>query len=109
VNQVNLARWWQYVPNRPQESLCSLLADDTRFRNASTATSAYAEGWALTYFLIKTRRKEYVQYLRMLSEGRPLAENTRRQRIKMFETAFDTTLEELDKALLDFMRRVRVR
>ena len=61
----------------------------------------------MTHFLIKTRRKEYVEYLRMLSEGRPLAENTQRQRIVMFETAFDTTLEKLDKAFVTYMRRVR--
>ncbi len=107
VNHVNLARWHNYLGHRPQESLATLLADDTRFRNSSTATAAYAECWALTYFLIKTRRKEYVEYLQMLSAGRPLAERTQRERIEMFETAFDTTLVELDKDFLTYMRRVR--
>jgi Protein of unknown function (DUF1570) len=55
VNQVNLARWQRYVVQRPQESLMTLLADDTRYRNPASASDAYAEGWALTYFLIKTR------------------------------------------------------
>jgi hypothetical protein len=107
VNQVNLARWRNYVRHRPQESLSTLLASDTRYRNASTATAAYAEGWALTYFLIKTRREEYVEYLRVLSEGRPLAQSTQRERIKTFESAFHTTLEEIDKDFVDHMRRVR--
>ncbi len=107
VNQVNLARWRKYLPNRPQESLLTLLSDDTRYRSAATATSAYAEGWALTYFLIKTRRKEYVQYLQMLSEGKPLVEKTRRERVQMFEEAFDTTLAEIDKAFVAYMRRVK--
>ncbi len=107
VNQVNLSRWHRYIRNRPEESLATLLADDMRFRSSATATAAYAEGWALTYFLIKTRRKEYVEYLRALSEGRPLAERTQRERIEMFETAFDSTLTELDKAFVTYMRRIR--
>jgi hypothetical protein len=107
VNQVNLKRFYQYAPDRPEESLATLLADDSRFRGSSTATSAYAECWALTYFLIKTRRSEYVEYLKKLSEGRPLAERTQRERIEIFESAFGTTLVELDKELLAYMRRVR--
>lgn len=107
VNQVNLMRWRKYVGNRPQESLTTLLADDTRYRNAATASDAYAEGWALTYFLIRTRRSEYVDYLKQLSAGKPLAERTQRQRIEMFEQAMGTTLVELDKEFVEYMRRVR--
>jgi hypothetical protein len=107
VNQVNLQRWRKFLPTRPAESLTTLLADDTRFRNAATATNAYAECWALTYFLLKTRRKEYVEYLRMLSEGKPLAEKTRRERVQMFEQAFDTTVAETDKAMVAYIHRLR--
>ena len=107
VNPVNLQRWRKYRPSRPSESLATLLADDDRFRNAATGSDAYGEGWALTYFLIKTRRPQYVNYLRKLSEGRPLAERTQRERIEMFESAFESTLVELDKAFLTYMRRVR--
>lgn len=106
VNQVKLRDWHMYVGNRPVESLTTLLSDDARFRSAATGTNAYAEGWALTYFLIKTRRAEYVKYLRTLSEGQPLAERTQRERIDMFEAAFETTLVDLDKAFLAYMRRV---
>ena len=107
VNEVNLRRWYQYFPKRPAESLATLLADDMRFRNASEASSAYAEGWALTYFLIKTRKKMYVQYLRLLSEGKYLAEKTKRQRIEEFEECFDMTLEETNRAFLKYIRTVR--
>jgi hypothetical protein len=109
VNQVKLRDWNKYVGKRPAESLTTLLSDDARFRSAATGTNAYAEGWALTYFLIKTRRAEYVTYLKTLSEGRPLAERTQRERIDMFETAFATTLVDLDKAFVAYMRRVRIK
>lgn len=107
VNPVNLARWKVYVRNRPADSLATLLSDDTRYQNASTASGAYAEGWALTYFLIKTKRKEYVEYLKLLSEGRVLAERSPRERIEMFEQAFDTTLAELDRSFVLYLARLR--
>jgi len=107
VNQVNLRRWIQAYPRRSNDSLVSLLSDDMRFRNAGEATAAYAESWALTYFLIKTKRKEYVKYMRLLSEGKYLAEKTKRQRIDDFEECFDMTLEQTDRAFLAYMRRLR--
>ncbi|TWT82979.1 hypothetical protein CA13_44420 [Planctomycetes bacterium CA13] len=107
VNQVNLLRWKKYYRDRPEESLSTLLADDGRFRSASTAASAYAECWALTYFLLKTKREQYVQYLRTLSAGKPMVDRTKRERVEMFETAFGVTLRELDKDFVTYMRRVR--
>jgi hypothetical protein len=107
VNRVNLARWHAYQPDRPQESLSTLLANDDRYRNSATAAAAYAEGWALTYFLIKTRRKQYVDYLRKLSAGKPARDVTEQARIDMFEAAFETTVAELDRDFLAYMRRVR--
>ncbi len=106
INEVQLAGWRRYVRNRPAESLATLLANDSRHGNTATSAAAYAEGWALTYFLIKTRREQYVEYLRELSRGRPLVERTERERIEMFEEAFDTTLVELDRAFVDYMRSI---
>ena len=107
VNQVNLARWRRYLRRRPAESLATLLTDDMRVRNAATAEDAYGESWALTYFLIKTRRKEYTAYLKELSQGTPTVEKSPRERIDMFEKAFGTTLVKLDKAFVAYMRRQR--
>ncbi|MFK8113971.1 MAG: DUF1570 domain-containing protein [Rubripirellula sp.] len=107
VNGVNLTRWRKYVRNRPEESLATLLANDTRYENQASAEAAYAEGWALTYFLIKTKKKQYVEYMKQLSEGKPLAEKPPRQRIDEFEAAFGMKLTELDKAFVSYLRRVR--
>ena len=42
VNRVNLMRWRRYIVHRPEESLATLLADDTRYRNPASASDAYA-------------------------------------------------------------------
>lgn len=108
LNQVNLKRWYAYLPKRPENSLATLLADDKRFRDPRTAEAAYGESWALTYFLIKTnRRKQYVEYLQKLSEGKPLVELAPRQRVAMFERIFKTKLADLDAAFLKYMQSVR--
>lgn len=109
VNEVNLRRWWKYFPRRPSESLATLIAGDDRFQNAQSAPDAYGEAWALTYFLIKSRDKQYYEYLRRLSEGQPMVQLSKRERIEMFESAFESTLGELDRDFLKFMRKVRIR
>ena len=106
-NPVNLERWRRYLPNRPQESLATLIGDDQRFRNTATAEDAYAEAWALTYFLIKTQRADFVRYLQRLSECRPLATKTRRERIEIFEEIFGEDLATIDRGLVAFIQKVR--
>ncbi len=107
VNQVNLARWRRYQRSRPADSLATLLADNSRFQNPASVESAYGEAWALTYFLIKTRRKEYTAFMQKLSQGKPLAEKSPRERIEIFESSFGMTLAKADKAFVTYMRRVR--
>ncbi|WP_047813020.1 DUF1570 domain-containing protein [Rhodopirellula islandica] len=107
VNVVNLGRFRRYLPLRPEDSLVTLLSDDSRFRSASTAEDAYGESWALTYFLLKTQRKEFVAYLQKLSESKPLDERTPRERIEDFESSMGMALDELDRKFLTYMRRVR--
>lgn len=107
VNQVNLRRWRQYFGNRPANSLETLISEDTRFRSPNTAADAYGESWAFTYFLLKTRRKEFVEYLQKLSCGKPMAELPPRERVEQFEKVFGEKLPEIDKAFVTYMRRVR--
>nr|WP_286763963.1 DUF1570 domain-containing protein [Rhodopirellula sp. UBA1907] len=107
VNAVNLGRFRRYLSSRPDDSLATLLSDDSRFRSVSTAEDAYGESWALTYFLLKTQRKEFVSYLQKLSESKPLDERTPRERIEDFESSMDMTLEQLDRKFITYMRRVR--
>ena len=56
----------------PSASLKSLIVDDKRMRDAGSALDAYAEAWALTYYLIRHRPKQYLAYLQMLADKKPL-------------------------------------
>jgi len=107
VNSVNLARFRRYLPRRGGESLATLLADDMRFRQEASASDAYSEAWAMTYFLLKTKKKEYTQFLKKLSEGKPLETRNSRERIDLFQETIGTDLKTLDKQFLTYMSRVQ--
>lgn len=107
VNTVNLARWKRYVPGRRSDSLRTLISDDSRFQSAATAESAYAESWALTYFLLRTRRSEFVSYLDRLRGAERLRDVPPNERIEILEGSLGMTLEEIDRAFLTYMRTVR--
>ncbi len=94
---------------RPERALASLLANEDRFRDPKTVTAAYSESWALTYFLIRKHRKEYVTYLKTLARKPRLQWDDGPQRIDDFEAAFGGDLEQLETEFLTYLRRLRVR
>ncbi|MBN2294493.1 MAG: DUF1570 domain-containing protein [Pirellulales bacterium] len=106
VNTPRLIRFGKYARNRPGDSLATLLTNDDRFRDTSTSLDAYAEAWALTYFLIKQRGAEYVKYLRLLSQKKPLIWDTPEVRRKQFEEIFGD-LDELNVEFLRYMGKIR--
>jgi hypothetical protein len=106
VNQPRLEQFRQYLLGRPAESLETLIRNDKRFTDSAQALDAYAEAWALTYFLVRQHPKEYVTYLRMLSTKKPLMEDKPADRIGQFREAFGE-LKQLDAEFLRYMARVR--
>jgi len=106
VNRSRLAQFRQYLRKRPADSLKTLISDDSRLRNPQQALDAYAEAWALTYFLIRQRSSQYIDYMKMLSAKQPLMWDTPAQRIKEFEAAFGD-LQKLDAEFLRAMAKVQ--
>ncbi|GIW99286.1 MAG: hypothetical protein KatS3mg111_2619 [Pirellulaceae bacterium] len=107
VNYHNLRLFSQYLPQRPADSLITLLSSDERLRESQLAKSAYPEAWALTYFLIKTRRDAFASYLAELSQLPPLGESSPRERLELFQKHFGEDVQELDVAFVNYMRRLR--
>jgi hypothetical protein len=83
-----------------------LIANDKRFRDLKQGTAAYAEAWALTYFLLRQHPKEYVDYLRMLSLKKPLVQDGADRRVEQFEKYFGP-LKKLEPEFTRFMTRLR--
>lgn len=107
LNRPRLQQFRQYLRNRPAGSLPTLLADDSRFRDGRQALDAYAEAWALNYFLIRQRPKQYQQYMEMLAEKPALISDEAEDRIKEFKSCFGDNLQSLEVEFLRHMERLR--
>jgi hypothetical protein len=108
IGEVNQQRLFQFVRylngGRPADSLRSLVMSDDRIQNLSLAADAYAEAWALTYFLIRTRAQDYFAYLRQLSDRPYLARSSRVERLQEFERCFGP-VDEVDQQMVRYVRK----
>jgi hypothetical protein len=92
--------------NRPPDALARLLSDDKRFRDPQAAADAYAEAWALNYFLLRKHEPDYLKYLAELSQLQALVEEGAEFRLSMFKKYFGNDLAALDAEFLRYMRAV---
>lgn len=106
VNEVNLDRFRRYFLRRGPESLLRLIGQDERLQNSGTALDAYGEAWALTYFLIRTRRDDYMAYLEKIRSMPPLAKRSTNERVEDFTDSFGD-LADVEREFITYMRTVR--
>jgi hypothetical protein len=106
VNYPRLATFRRNLPRWNGRSLESLLADSRRLRDPRTASAAYADAWALNYYLIKYRPDEYAAYVKMLAEKPPLAEDNPQTRLSEFRKHFGN-LRSVERDFLKQMNRVK--
>lgn len=108
INSRRMQRFKESVADRKSpDSLKALIANDERFRDREQAGEAYAEAWALTYYLIKTHRDEYIEYLKRIAAKPRLNWDKPEQRLEDFRAAFGDDLESLDRDFLRYMLRRR--
>ena len=107
VNRPRLARFRDYLRRRPADSLVTLLSDDARLKSTEIGLDAYAEAWALSYFLINRHSDEYVGYLKLLSTKKPFCWDDAEARLREFKEAFGEDLEALDAEFVRYVRRLR--
>lgn len=107
VNSSRLVRFREYLARRTADSLKSLIVDDKRLRDARTALDAYAEAWALNYYLIHQHPKQYLAYLQMLSEKKQFFWDDPQTRLDEFQSAFGDNLGQLDADFVRQMQKLR--
>ena len=105
VNYPRLETFRRNLPRWKRGSLERLLADNGRFRDPRSAIAAYADAWALNYYLIKYRSDDYAAYLKLLAAKRALIQDDRATRLSEFRQRFGD-LRELEAAFLKQMSRV---
>lgn len=109
IGAVNGPRMEQWRTGHRPGTAAAIVLDDTPFREAASGVQAYADAWALTHFLMQTRRREFVVYLRLLAAKPPLADDSPEQRRADFRQAFGSEPEAIEPAFLRFMARQQPR
>ncbi|MCI0492135.1 MAG: DUF1570 domain-containing protein [Planctomycetes bacterium] len=94
--QQNLDHW------QSSGQLAGMLANDDRFRDPRRAVDAYADAWALNYYLIKYQPDKYTAYLKMLAAKPPFAEDSPQTRLEEFRAHFG----ELGQLQGDFLKQM---
>lgn len=106
-NPWRISQFVDYARSRRKaDSLQTLLSSDQRFQDPETILDAYAEAWAFSYFLIKTRRRDYEKYLKLIADRKPLIWDSPEERLKAFQSVFGADLALLDQQFLKYMRQI---
>ncbi len=94
-------QWFQSRRNEWKPGfLARLVSDDGEF--TTSALDAYAQAWALTFYLLETRSADYTAWLRHLARRDPLATYTAEERLREFQRYFGNDLALLEARLLRF-------
>jgi len=105
INRARLADFRQLVPRHRPELLSALLASDKLFRSRPAA--AYAEAWALSFYLVETQPGKYAKYLALTAEREPFADYTAGERLGDFTAVFGGDWRMLEARFLRFMGEVK--
>lgn len=106
VNRIRLSQLRRFESTRPTDSLRTLLATDDRVRDGETAVAAYAESWALCYFLLRRYPKEFVAYLADQANKKPLVYDAPDQRLLEFQRHFGNVVT-LDEEFQRYVEKLR--
>lgn len=92
VHTYRLQRYRLYQQRRGETGLVELLTSDRLFK--ADPDAAYAESWALTFFLSETRPRQYYEYLKLTAAGS--SDDSPEQRLAPFVKAFGRDLRLLE-------------
>lgn len=107
--KVNIDRLEAYQSGRVErmpDTLRDLVLFDRHFAKGRKAVHAYAEAWALTYFLAERRPQQFRAYLELLATRPVLREYDGRQRLQDFTQTFGTDFKVLDRMIRTEMDRI---
>lgn len=106
LNRGRLADFQRSVaPNQPLGSIANFIASDQAFQR--TPILAYAQAWALTYYLSETRPQAYADYLSITAKRPLFSDYDSDQRVADFRRAFGDDLDLLDAHFLNYYRDLR--
>ena len=108
VSATRLADFLRYLPNRPANSLKTLIQSDERLRNADTAIPAYAEAWAFNHFLLNKHSRNIWSTYSTCRQRKALLEDTAEVRLADFKRFLGDDLDSLDQQFIEYVEKLEV-
>ncbi|MCH7687451.1 MAG: DUF1570 domain-containing protein [Planctomycetes bacterium] len=106
INPYRFLSFKEFVKKRrKQKSLADFIKSDTLFRRS--ILDAYAQAWALSFYLIETRPAKYMQYLKTIAKRDPLKPYTPEERLSDFTNTFGEDLNMFETALIRYIDRLQ--
>lgn len=107
VNAFRCGQFQERLNDGAENLLLPLLRDDRRMRSAESVQDAYADAWALHYFLAKTRPDEYLTFLKRQSRKPQLVWAKPEERVQEFQLCFGDDLPKLEREWIQYFKRLR--
>lgn len=105
INKHRMLGFKRYsLSRRRKGSLADFVSTDRMFQ--SDADGAYAEAWALTFFLAETRPRQYTQFLSRTASLPKFSVYRSPERLRDFVELFGSDLELLEAQYLRFMNEL---
>ncbi|NQV24684.1 MAG: DUF1570 domain-containing protein [Rhodopirellula sp.] len=89
---------------RPEGFLETFIKDDQTFTRQMG--NAYAQAWALSFWLIETRPREYAKFLQKMASPEVTRQLTPESRVRLFKESFGDNLVLLDAEMLRYFARI---
>jgi hypothetical protein len=106
LNRGRLEAFQRYAATRRAKgNLAQLLGSDRQFQ--TDPDGAYAEAWALTFYLAETEPRKYVAYLAKTASHAPLVDARGPERLQDFTSIFGEQLDLLEAKLLRYLGELK--
>jgi len=96
----------KFVKNGRQEGFLETFIRDDKFFD-SDMSNAYAQAWALSFWLIETRPQKYAAFLQKMASTEVTRQLTAQSRVKLFKESFGDNLLLLDAEMLRYYARIQ--
>jgi hypothetical protein len=108
ADRINPGRFRQFkelvLPRHRPELLAGLVASDRLFQSSPAA--AYAEAWALTFYLVETQPRKYADYLARTANRPAFEPGTAAERTADFAAVFGDDWRMAEARFVRFMKEV---
>ncbi|MDA0657854.1 MAG: DUF1570 domain-containing protein [Planctomycetota bacterium] len=105
INQYRFKEFMKLLPSRPENTLSHLIADDKLFNVNWRA--AYANAWALTFYLSERETARYAEYLQKTARRPAFTPYEPAERLKDFTDVFGSDLKMFDLRMVRYISSIQ--